>query len=147
VLNLVTPELAAELAQLLREEAARVGREPPRLAAWVPAAVDPTRETDAQLARGLIPYLGAVGYSDMFTAAGFGDLVDAARRGAHPAKLLEQLPPQLVASVGLVGTEDETRRRAAEYLDAGVDDLVLVPATAGDDAGARSLETLRDLAP
>jgi probable F420-dependent oxidoreductase len=147
VLNLVTPELAAELAQLLREEAARVGREPPRLAAWVPAAVDPTRETDAQLARGLIPYLGADGYSDMFTAAGFGDLVAAARGGVHPAQLLEQVPPELPASVGLVGTEGEARSRAAEYADAGVDDIVLVPATAGDGGGARSLETLCNLTP
>ena len=136
VLNLVTPELVARMA----------GRAP-RLAAWVVAAVDPTEETHAQLARGLVPYLGAEGYGEMFTAAGFGELVDAARRGAHPAQLLEQVPPQLSASVGLVGKEDEVRRRAAEYFDAGLDELVLVPATAGDDAGARSLGTLRDLFP
>jgi len=134
VLNLVTPELVARMA----------GRVP-RLAAWVPAAVDPTPETHAQLARGVIPYLGAEGYGEMFTAAGFGELVDAARRGAHPAQLLEQVPAGLTAAVGLVGTEEEIRRRAAEYFNAGLDELVLVPATAGDDAGVRSLRTLRDL--
>jgi probable F420-dependent oxidoreductase len=134
VLNLVTPELVARMA----------GRAP-RLAAWVPAAVDPTPETHAQLARGLIPYLAAEGYGEMFTAAGFFELVDAARAGAHPAQLLEQVPPELASSVGLVGTEDEARRRAREYFDAGLDELVLVPATAGDDAGVRSLRTLRDL--
>jgi probable F420-dependent oxidoreductase len=136
VLNLVTPALVSRMA----------GRAP-RLAAWVPAAVDPTPETHAQLARGLIPYLGADGYSDMFAAAGFGDVVEAARAGMHPGELLERLPPELPASVGLVGTEDEARRRAREYFDAGVDDLVLVPATAGDDAGRRSLEALRSLVP
>jgi probable F420-dependent oxidoreductase len=135
VLNLVTPELVSRMAERA-----------PRLAAWVPAAVDPTPETHAQLARGLIPYLGADGYSDMFTAAGFGDVVEAARAGMHPGELLERLPPELPASVGLVGTEGEARRRAREYFDAGVDDLVLVPATAGDDAGRRSLEALRNLA-
>jgi alkanesulfonate monooxygenase SsuD/methylene tetrahydromethanopterin reductase-like flavin-dependent oxidoreductase (luciferase family) len=131
VLNLVTPELVARMA----------GRAP-RLAAWVPVAVDPAPETHAQLARGLVPYLAAEGYSDMFTAAGFGDVVAAARGGMHPAALLESLPPELPASVGLVGTEEEVRRRAGEYFDAGLDDLVLVPATAGDDAGRRSLQTL-----
>jgi len=136
VLNLVTPALVAEMA----------GRTP-RLAAWVPAAVDPAPATRAQLARGLIPYLGAEGYSDMFTAAGFGEAVEAARGGMHPAELLEQLPHDLVAAVGLVGTEVDARRRAAEYFDAGLDELVIVPATAGDDAGRRTLQTLRTLAP
>ena len=141
VLNLVTPELVARMAQRLRAATSK----PPRLAAWVVAAVDPTLETHAQLARGLVPYLAAEGYSDMFTAAGFRDIVEAARAGAHPGQLLEQMPPELAASVGLVGTEDEARQRAGEYFDAGVDDLVLVPATAGDDAGARTLRALRNL--
>jgi probable F420-dependent oxidoreductase len=142
VLNLVTPELVSRMAARLRAETAR----PPRLAAWVVAAVNPTDETHAQLARGLVPYLAAEGYSDMFIQAGFGETVEAARSGVHPAQLLEQVPPELVASVGLVGTEDEARRRAREYLDAGLDELVLVPATAGDEAGARSLRVLRNLA-
>ena len=136
VLNLVTPELVRRMA----------GRAP-RLATWVPAAVDPTEETHAQLARGVVPYLGAEGYSDMFTAAGFGEVVEAARAGVHPAELLKRLPRDLVACVGLVGTEDEIRERAGEYFDAGLDELVLVPATAGDDAGRRSLKTLRNVAP
>ena len=71
--------------------------------------------------------------------------MEAARGGVHPGQLLEQVPPDLAANVGLVGTEEEARRRAAEYVDAGLDDLVLVPATAGDDAGARSLQALSDL--
>ena len=132
VLNLVTPELVSTMA----------GRAP-RLAAWVPTAVDPTPETHAQLARGVVAYLAAEGYSDMFTAAGFGDVVEAARGGMHPAALLAQMPPDLVGAVGLVGTEAEARRRAGEYFDAGLDELVLVPATAGDDAGRRSLEAMR----
>ncbi len=143
VLNLVTPALVAQMAERLRAETS----EPPRLAAWVVAAIDPAAETHAQLARGLVPYLGAEGYSDMFIAAGFGDIVEAARAGVHPGRLLDDMPPALAASVGLVGTEEEVRRRAGEYIDAGVDDLVLVPATAGDDAGRRTLERLRSLAP
>jgi probable F420-dependent oxidoreductase len=141
VLNLVTPDLVSELARRMRAETDA----PPRLAAWVVAAVDPAPETHVQLARGLIPYLGAEGYAEMFTAAGFRETVEAARGGVHPAELLESLPPELAASVGLVGSEKEARRRAGEYFEAGLDELVLVPATAGDDAGERSLRTLRDL--
>ena len=46
------------------------------------------------------PTSAAEGYSDMFTAAGFGDIVEAARGGVHPAQLLEQVPPELAASGG-----------------------------------------------
>ena len=110
VLNLVTPELVARMAQRLRAETSA----PPRLAAWVVAAVDPTPETHAQLARGLIPYLAAEGYSDMFTAAGFGELVEAARGGrASGAAAGAACRRSLAAAVGLVGTEEEARRRAA----------------------------------
>jgi len=145
VLNLVTPELAARLATRLEEQAARAGRARPRLAAWVVAAVDPTPATRAQLAQGLVPYLAAEGYGEMFGSAGFGELVAAARDGTHPRELLARVPDELAASVGLVGTADEAARRAAAYRHAGVDDIVLVPATAGDDGGERSLRALREL--
>jgi alkanesulfonate monooxygenase SsuD/methylene tetrahydromethanopterin reductase-like flavin-dependent oxidoreductase (luciferase family) len=145
VLNLVTPELAGRLGRSLREEAAAAGRTPPRLATWAVAAVDPTAETRAQLAQGVVPYLGAEGYGEMFTAAGFGELVAAARAGTHPRELLARVPDELAASVGMVGSAEQAARRAAAYREAGVEDLVLVPATAGDDAGARTLRTLRHL--
>ena len=143
--NLVTPELAGSLGRSLREAAAAAGRTPPRLAAWAVAAVDPTAETRAQLAQGVVPYLGAEGYGEMFEAAGFGELVAAARAGTHPRELLARVPDELAASVGMVGSAEQAARRAAAYREAGVDDLVLVPATAGDDAGARTLRALRHL--
>jgi len=143
VLNLVTPELAARLAARLDEDSARAGRARPRLAAWVAAAVDPTPAGRAQLAQGLVPYLAAEGYGEMFEAAGFGELVAAARAGTHPRELLARVPDELAASVGLVGTPEDAARRMAQYRDAGVDDVVLVPATAGDDGGERSLRALR----
>ena len=143
VLNLVTPELAARLAARLDEDSSRAGRERPRLAAWVAAAVDPTPAARAQLSQGLVPYLAAEGYGEMFEAAGFGELVAAARAGIHPRELLARVPDELAASVGLVGTAEDAARRAAQYRDAGVDEIVLVPATAGDDGGERSLRALR----
>ncbi len=143
VLNLVTPELAARLAARLDQASADAGRARPRLAAWVAAAVDPTPAARAQLAQGLVPYLAAEGYGEMFEAAGFGELVAAARAGTHPRELLARVPDELAASVGLVGTAEDAARRAAQYRDAGVDDIVIVPATAGDDGGERSLRALR----
>ncbi len=81
----------------------------------------------------------------MFTEAGFGELVDAARGGTHPRELLAAVTPELPRAVGLVGGTDEIRERAAAYRDAGVNELVLVPATAGDPGGERTLRALRDL--
>jgi hypothetical protein len=108
----------------------------------VPSCVDPGEEAIAQLSRGAVPYLGAPGYGEMFTAAGFGDLVERARAGTGPAELLERVPPELCAAIGLVGSEDEIRRRAQEYRDAGVHELAVVPATAGDPGGRGTLEAL-----
>ena len=142
VVNLVTAEQARELAGGL---AARAAGEPPRLAAWVVAAVDPFPETEAQLMRAVVPYLAAPGYGAMFAGAGFAELVDAARAGTHPRELLAQVTPELPRAVGLVGDAGEVRERAAAYREAGVDELVLVPATAGDPGGERTLRALRSL--
>jgi probable F420-dependent oxidoreductase len=142
VINLVTPELSARLAA---ELARRANGAPPSLAAWVPAAVDPSDEAVAQMSRGVVPYLAAPGYGEMFAAAGFGELVASARSGTRARDLLERVPPELPRSIGLVGDAAEARSRAAAFLEAGVDELVLVPATAGDPGGERTLRALRDL--
>lgn len=76
----------------------------------------------------------------MFAAAGFGELVELARAGTPLAELLERVPPELPRSIGLVGTQAELRVRAAEYRSAGVDELAIVAATAGDPGGRRTLE-------
>lgn len=144
VVNLVTPAAVKDLRAGLEQAAATVGRPPPRLAVWVAAAVDPTDETRGQLARATVPYLAARGYAEMFRAAGFGDLVDAARAGAPPSALLPDVPDDLPASVGVVGDVATVEARIDEYAAAGADEVCIVAATAGDDAGAR---TLRALAP
>jgi probable F420-dependent oxidoreductase len=142
VINLCTPALAAELRDRLGEHAAEGGVEPPPLAAWIPACVDPGEEAIAQLSRGAVPYLAAPGYGEMFAAAGFGELVDLARGGTAPGELLARMPPELPRSIGLVGGEADLQERVAEYRAAGVDELAIVPATAGDPGGRRTLEVL-----
>ena len=142
VINLSTPEQARVSRSRLDHAAASAGRDRVPLAAWIPAAVDPADEAIEQLRRGVVAYLGVPGYGEMFAAAGFGDLVDLARSGAHPGEVLAKVPADLVEAVGIVGTQHTCRARIAEYVAAGVDEIVIVPATAGDDAGERTMTTL-----
>lgn len=147
VINLCTPAQARSLRDALDAASSRAGRERLPLAAWVPAAVDPDDEAIEQLRSGVVGYLAAPGYGEMFAAAGFGDLVSSARAGRHPRDLLAQLPRDLVEAVGIVGDIDACRRRLDAYRDAGVDEVVVVPATGGDDGGRRTLTALAPPAP
>ena len=123
VINLCTPAQAAALKVDVP------------LAAWVPAAIDPTAEALDQLRRGVVPYLAAPGYGEMFIDAGFGDVVALARSGAHPRDVFAAVPRQLVAAIAILDAAD------VEQWDF-VDELVVVPATAGDPGGRRTLEAL-----
>ena len=138
VLDLVSPEQAGDYRARLHALARRVGRPPPRLAAWIPAAVDPDPRSYDQLLQSLAGYLEVDGYADMFIAAGFGSAVELARAGAARDQVLEALPPEAAATVGVVGDADVVSARLDAYA-AGLDELVLVPATAGDPAGERTL--------
>jgi probable F420-dependent oxidoreductase len=130
VLNLVDVDHVAGVRAALAEEAAAAGRRPPRLAVWVPAALDPGPEAMAQLAGQLAVYLGAPGYGELFTRLGFGSLVDRARSGEPRGELAAAVPPELVERIGAVGDPGEVHTRVAEYHDAGADHVALVPSTA-----------------
>jgi len=135
VVNLVSPAAAATLVRGLREAASRLGRTPPPVAAWVVGAADPGPAELEQLRRGVVGYLAAPGYADMFRAAGFGDLVDFARTRPHPRELLAAVPAEAIAAVGLVGSRDEIAAKIGEYAAAGIDELAIVPATSENDIG------------
>lgn len=135
VINLVSPAAAATLVRGLRDAASRIGVTPPPVAAWVVAAADPGPAELEQLRRGVVGYLAAPGYGDMFRAAGFGDLIDFARTRPHPRALLAAVPAEAIAVVGLLGSGAEIAAKAAEYAEAGVDELAIVPATGDDDPG------------
>ncbi|MCZ4098822.1 LLM class F420-dependent oxidoreductase [Streptomyces sp. SID13666] len=145
VLNLLTPASAAKLVGRMREEAEALGRPSPRVAAWVTAAVDPSPEAVEQLRRGVVGYLAAPGYAEMFIEAGFGDVVEFARSRPHPRELLAAVPAELTAAVGLVGDLGAVRARLAEYAAAGVDEVAVVASsTDADPGGERTLALLRD---
>lgn len=145
-INLVTPEQAAELKDALAKEAKRVRRPVPRLAAWLPTAVDPLPESYAQLIWGIVPYLSAPGYCRNLADAGFVDAVELARKGTAPRDLLTALPLELAGTIGLAGDVAAVRERLAAYADAGVDEVAVVPVTGGDPGGERSLTAMRGLA-
>ncbi|GII58817.1 LLM class F420-dependent oxidoreductase [Planotetraspora thailandica] len=147
VLNLVTPRSAADLAQRMRDEAERAGRDAPRVAAWISAAVGPSDAALEQIRRAVVAYLAAPGYGEMFAEAGFGELVSFARTRPHPRDLLAAIPAELVASVALVGDGDAVRARLEEYAAAGVDEVAVVPASVPEDpAGEHTLAALREMA-
>ncbi|MFF5209483.1 LLM class F420-dependent oxidoreductase [Streptosporangium sp. NPDC000396] len=141
VLNLITPASAARLVCDLR--AACEGTVP-RVAAWVTAAVNPGREAIDRMRRGIVGYLAAPGYGEMFTEAGFGDVVEFARTRPHPRELLAAIPEGLLESVALLGDVDAIRERLAAYAEAGVDEVALVPASTDADPGG--VATLKALA-
>jgi probable F420-dependent oxidoreductase len=141
VLDLVSPELAREYRAKLEAMAGRAARPSPSLAAWIPAAVDPDPDSYSQIMRTLAGYLGVAGYAEMFIAAGFGKAVELARSGAAPDDLLSALPPEAAAIVGLVGDARAVSGRLEAYAEA-LDEVVLVPATAGDPGGERTLTAL-----
>ncbi|MEU8135895.1 LLM class F420-dependent oxidoreductase [Streptodolium elevatio] len=142
VLNLVSPETAADLVADLEKAARAAGRPRPTVALWACAALGGgTGQGVEQLRRGLVSYLAAPGYGDMFARAGFGDVVAYARTRPHPRDLLAAIPPEIVDVVAVTG---EPAARMAAYAAAGVDELVLVPAaTDADPGGAATLAAAR----
>jgi probable F420-dependent oxidoreductase len=142
VLDLVSPQQVAQLRAKLDLAASRVGRTPPRLAAWLPAAVDPTAHSYTQIMGSIAGYLTVRGYSETFTAAGFGEAVEMARAGATPTQLLAALPQEAAGTVGLVGDVRAVRARLDAYAAAGLDEVAIVPATSGDPGGERTLTAL-----
>jgi probable F420-dependent oxidoreductase len=147
-INLVTPKSAARLVQMLHDEcrtAGRPGGAVPPVVAWVAAVIDPSAAAVEQLRRGLVGYLAAPGYGEMFAEAGFADVVRFARTGPRPAELLAAIPPDIVGHVSLLGSGSEVRARLAEYADAGVAQVAIVPGSS--DADPAGVATLTALAP
>lgn len=143
LLDLVSPEQVAELRAKLQKASQRAGRTP-RLAAWLPAAVDPDPQSTTQIRRSIVGYLTVRGYREMFTAAGLGKAVDMAQAGAGVEELLGAVPEEAASTVGLVGTIGTVRARLRDYATAGLDEVAIVPATAGDPGGQRTLTALAE---
>jgi probable F420-dependent oxidoreductase len=131
VLNMVTVETAARLAA-----------QHSNTAVWLCAAIDPSEEERAWLARGFVGYLAAPGYGEMFIEAGYGELVDFARTKPGPKEVYARMPADLIDQVALVGSEQHVRDRIVEYEAAGVTEVCLVPPAPDLPSCSRTLELL-----
>lgn len=138
VLNLVAPVHVASVRARIDAQAAEAARPAPRLAVWLPAALDSRDRALAQLSAQLSVYLGAPGYGEMFAELGFASLVQSARAGARRSELAAAIPVELIAQIAALGSSDEIAERVSAYHDAGADHVALVPSTA-EDPGGRSL--------
>lgn len=145
LLNMVTPSSLAALRKQLVTAAEKAGKATPALAVWLCCAVDPQRETIDQLKHAIVGYLAAPGYAEMMIEAGFADLVEYARSRPHPRELLAAMPDELIAAIGLIGDKAAIDARVEEYRAAGADEICLVPATAGDEYGERTLRAMKNL--
>ncbi len=142
VLNLVTPEHVADARTKLDRAASAVGRTPPKLAVWVPVAVDPGEDARRQLASQLTVYLAPPGYGEMFSRLGFSKLVARARSGERRSELAAQVPDELMRQVCAVGSPSEIAARITEYHRAGAAIVGVVPSTAEDPGGRRALSAV-----
>ncbi|ANS64263.1 hypothetical protein SLINC_2039 [Streptomyces lincolnensis] len=142
LLDVVSPEQVRDLRARLLAAADKAGRTPPTLAAWLPAAVDPEPETLDQVLGSIAGYLTVAGYREVFVEAGLGAAVELAESGADRETLVRALPREAASAVGLVGGLDTVRARIEVYAEAGLDEIALVPATAGDPGGERTLTAL-----
>lgn len=131
VLNMVTVDAARQLAA-----------HHPNTAVWLCAAIDPTDEERAWLARGFVGYLAAPGYGEMFADAGFGELVEFARTRPGPKEVFARMPDDLIDRVALVGTESHVRARIADYAAAGIAEICLVPSAPDHPSAECTLEAL-----
>jgi probable F420-dependent oxidoreductase len=146
LLNMVTPASAQRLTAEIAAAAKAVGRPTPTVALWLAASVDPGPDALKQIVRSKIGYLAAPGYGEMFIEAGFGDLVAFARTRPHPEQLRAAMPDeQIAAAVCLAGSIDDVAKRIEEYFDAGIDEVCIVPATADDPGGLRTLTAVSTL--
>lgn len=131
VLNMVTVQSAARLAP-----------QHPDTAVWLCAAVDPSDEERSWLSRGLVGYLAAPGYGEMFTEAGYGELVEFARTRPGPKEVFARMPAELIDDVALLGSEAEIRGRIEAYGRAGITEICLVPPAPDLPSSRRTLEAL-----
>lgn len=145
LLDLVTPEQVAKLRSKL-DEAVATGPGP-TLAAWLPAAIEPSPEVLDEIRRTVAGYLTVAGYREMFLETGFDAAVEAAGSGMGVDALVNLLPDEAPAVVGLVGNAGEVASRVDKYASTGLDEIAIVPVMAGDRGGERTLRALRELSP
>lgn len=127
VLAHVSPEQVRAVRAHIDSTAQQLGCTAPQLVVWTQTGFG--RAALDQVRRGLVAYLAARGYSDMFTEAGFGAIVERARQGASPKDMADLVPDELVHLVAAVGEPATVMSALDERRRAGADVVVITPAT------------------
>lgn len=108
-----------------------------RIHAYVHVGVTERTESALDAARrDLFSYAVVDGYARAFSAAGFGDEVDQIRErhGARDREgALAAVSERMIDAIDIIGDADHVRSSVQAYLDAGVDDAVLMPLPWGAD--------------
>ena len=78
----------------------------------------------------------------MFTALGFGELVERARGGVRRSELAQSVPLELIQQVCATGSPAEVLARISDYHSAGAEVVGVAPSTAGDPDGRNALGAL-----
>jgi probable F420-dependent oxidoreductase len=144
VLNLVPPQRVAQVRATVDDAAAKVGRTPPSLTVWVPAAYEPGDAALRQMAAQLALYLSPPGYGEMFSELGYGELVRRARGGARRMELADHVPHDLLGQICLAGSTERIAASLRAYHEAGADCVAVVPSTAEDPGGRAVLAAVAE---
>ena len=56
--------------------------------------------------------------------------------------MLAAMPEELMSAIGLVGSQSEIEQKLQTYREAGAQEICLVPATAGDPNGLKTLQAM-----
>ncbi len=144
LLDLVTPAQVRVLRSKLDDKAGNGAR--PTLAAWLPAAIEPSEAARREVLESIAGYLTVGGYREMFVEAGFEEAVAKAASGAEVDELISSLPREATSVIGLFGSEAHAVERLETYASAGLDEIALVPLISDDPGGGRTLRGLREIA-
>jgi F420-dependent oxidoreductase-like protein len=135
------------LSAPLRERLAANGRTI-AVAPTVPCAVGDDLPALRNLERGWSAlYLGGMGefYAAAATAMGHGAMVDAVRSAPDRAAAKAAVTDDYADAIGLFGAPSRIRDRAARYVEAGVDEMVLELRQRDPEDQLEDLKTLREI--
>lgn len=152
ILNWATPASIRRAAAVVRDAAARAGRDPGdvRVVCYVRVAVT-SRAPEAWgvVRRLLATYAAMPAYAQALGAAGFGAgvaRIGAAWQAGGPDAAARAVPEALLAQMAVVGSAADVREGLNAYHEAGADLVAVYPFPVGDDGAAAMRATIEGLA-
>ncbi len=117
--------------------------------AYVHAGVTDAPDAADRARADLLGYAMAPGYARMFAASGYAEEMDQlarARDAGDRNAMTASMSDQMVRDIDFVGDADEVRAFVRTYVDAGVDEAILMPLPWGEDRRAVTEATIRAVA-